>query len=215
MSQAAYGINLLRSYPPNVNAMKTPFLCLLLLLLSCRPVNQNSTESDSADGATVSEINTELESPLETIHFQILINASPEIVYNTMIDPEHFKTWTATFQPTSHFEGDWKQGSTIHFLSLDEAGNKMGLISKIKENVPNQRITLEHFGLIQEGQEITEGEEVEAIKGATEQYTFVSKDGQTELIVKTEVFIELKDYFDETWPKALQTLKQLCENQAT
>ena len=91
----------------------------------------------------------------------------------------------------------------------------MGLISKVIENVPFGQITLQHFGLIQEGKEITDGEEVEAIKGAIEQYTFVSKGGQTELEVKTEIFIELKDYFEETWPKALQVLKQLCENQPT
>lgn len=195
--------------------MKTPFVWLLLFLLSCRPVNQDSTASDSADVATVPETNTEPESLLKTIRFQILIDASPEIVYNTLTDPAHFKTWTATFQPTSHFKGDWQQGSTIHFLSFDEAGNTMGLISEVKENVPDQRITLQHFGLIQEGKEITDGEEVEAIKGAIEQYIFVSKDGQTELEVKTDIFIELQDYFEETWPKALQVLKQLCENQPT
>ncbi len=195
--------------------MKIPILLSLTLLLSCRPGSEDRDVSGSVEGSSIRESNLKSESLLETVSFRIVIDASPETVYNTLTDPANFKTWTAPFQPTSYFEGEWKQGSTIHFLSLDESGNRMGLISKVIENVPFGQITLQHFGLIQEGKEITDGEEVEAIKGAIEQYTFVSKGGQTELEVKTEIFIELKDYFEETWPKALQVLKQLCENQPT
>jgi uncharacterized protein YndB with AHSA1/START domain len=151
---------------------------------------------------------------METLQFTIQINAHPEVVFNTIIDPVHFQQWTSAFSPTSHFKGTWEKGTIIHFLAEDDNGDTSGMISRIKEIKPNEFISIEHIGLIQNGKEITEGEEVESIKGALENYTIIQKDNKTELKVDSDTFPEMKAFFLETWPKALEDLKRISEEQS-
>jgi len=115
------------------------------------------------------------------------------------------------FSPTSYYKGTWEKGTTMHFLAEDENGNISGMISRIKENITNKFISIEHYGWIQNGEEITEGEEVEGMKGALENCTITLKGIQTELKVDTDTFLEMKDFFLNTWPKALEKLKSICE----
>jgi uncharacterized protein YndB with AHSA1/START domain len=145
------------------------------------------------------------------LHFEITINSSPEKVYSTMLDEKHYRTWTAAFHPTSHYQGSWEKGAKILFLGDDEKGGTSGMVSRIKENIPNQFISIEHLGLVQNNEEITTGPEVEGWAGALENYTFTAQNGQTLLAVDTDANQEFKDYFSGTWPKALEKLKAICE----
>ena len=148
---------------------------------------------------------------LESLHFEIRINAEPETVYSTLIDKKHYSEWTSEFSHTSHFIGSWEKGSTIHFMGTDEHGNMGGMISKVKENIPNKFVSLQHVGMIQNGKEITTGEEVEIWVGATENYTITRTDNATLFAVDSDSNQEFKSYFYETWPKALNKLKEICE----
>lgn len=148
----------------------------------------------------------------EKIKFEILINASPEKVYSTMINEKDYNDWTAEFNPSSHFVGSWEKGAKILFIGTDEKGNKGGMVSRIKENIPNEFISIEHIGLLYGDKEITSGPEVEEWAGGLENYTFINQNGTTALIVETITNDEYKDYFNETWPKALAKLKFICEN---
>ncbi len=47
--------------------------------------------------------------------------------------------------------------------------------------------------------------------GALENYTFIDKNGKTELVVDLDINEEFKEMFEGMWPKALQKLKSLCE----
>lgn len=190
------------------------FLVVAILLLSCGDEQEESAYDKTTQAQEASIRNdTTSEAPpqKEKLQFKILVDASPEVVYQTLINNEHFKTWTSVFQPTSHCKGSWEQGSTMYFLSLDDKGNTMGLISKVKENRPNEFLSLEHYGMIYEGQEILDGEDIEAIKGSVESYTFTPQNGKTEILVETEIFTDLRDYFLDTWPSALEALKKICE----
>jgi uncharacterized protein YndB with AHSA1/START domain len=148
---------------------------------------------------------------LQTLHFEITIDARPEKVYQTMIDEKNFAVWTTEFNPSSHFEGSWDKGSRILFLGTDQDGNLGGMVSRINENIPLKYISIEHLGIIQKGQEIMEGPETEKWAGAMENYTFTEVDGKTLLSVEMDVNNDLKDYFLNTWPKALNKLKAICE----
>lgn len=149
---------------------------------------------------------------LEKLNFETLINASVENVYNTMLDEEAYNEWTAVFAPGSHFKGSWDKGSKILFLGPDENGKMGGMVSRIKENIPFQFVSIEHLGIVENGKEITEGKEVETWAGAMEDYTFRKKDGSTILMVSMDANKGFKDYFSETWPKALAKLKEICES---
>lgn len=145
------------------------------------------------------------------MHFEISINAPVHQVFNTMISDQPYREWTSVFSPGSYFNGSWEKGSKILFLGPDKEGNEGGMVSKIADNIPDQYISIEHLGMISKGEEITTGPDVEAFAGATENYSFYDLGEKTLLKVDVEVSKEYQEYFDNTWPKALQTLKELCE----
>jgi uncharacterized protein YndB with AHSA1/START domain len=148
---------------------------------------------------------------LERLHFEILIHAPVEKVYSTMIDDKHYRTWTAVFNPTSHYKGSWEKGSKILFIGTDEKGKEGGMVSRIKENIPNKFISIEHIGILSEGKEITSGKEVDAWAGGVENYTYTQQGDKTLLAVDIDSNQEFKSYFAETYPKSLAVLKELCE----
>jgi uncharacterized protein YndB with AHSA1/START domain len=148
---------------------------------------------------------------METMHFEIAINAAVEKVYDLMIRDSSYREWTSEFNPTSHFIGSWAKGSKIIFVGTDQDGKTGGMVSRIKENIPNTFISIEHLGLVQEGKEITSGPEVEGWAGANENYTFTAKKGETLLSVDLDAHQDFMTYFTETWPNALAKLKEICE----
>lgn len=150
-------------------------------------------------------------SDLEKIHFEINIDAPVAKVYDTMLDPVHYTAWTAAFNPGSFFEGSWDTGADIHFIGLDEHGNKGGMVSRIKENTPNKKVIIEHLGIFIDGKPVTSGPEVEGWGGTLEEYTYIDTGDSTQLEISMDTKPEYKSYFMETWPEALKLLKSICE----
>lgn len=148
----------------------------------------------------------------QMLSFEIQIDASPEKVYSTMIDQKRYREWTAEFNPTSHFKGSWEKGSKILFLGESTDGSFGGMVSRIKENIPYRYISIEHLGIVENGKEVLCGPDVDIWVGAQENYTFTDKDGKTLLSVDTDTIEKYKQYFLDTWPKALQKLKAICES---
>ena len=148
---------------------------------------------------------------MERVRYSITMNCPVDKAYDTMLDQEHYKYWTAAFNPSSRYEGSWQEGSKIRFIGEDQDGNSGGMLSRIKKNIPNEFVSIEHYGIIENGKEITEGEKVKAFAGTLENYTFREKDGKTEVIVEFDTDENWKDYFSTTWPKALDKLKEICE----
>lgn len=116
------------------------------------------------------------------------------------------------FSPTSTYEGTWNKGSKILFLGTDEKGEKGGMVSELAENIPNQFVSIRHYGLIKAGQEITEGPEVEKWANGFENYTFKENNGTTTVTVDLDTTEDFLDYMNETYPKALDKLKEISEN---
>lgn len=148
---------------------------------------------------------------MERLHFEIIINSSAEKVYKIMLDEKHFSTWTAEFNPGSHYQGSWEKGSKILFLGPDLQGNMGGMVSRIVENIPCKFVSVEHLGLVENGREVTSGKAIEGWAGALENYTFQENNGKTLLAVDMDSNQEFTAYFSETWPKALNKLKEICE----
>ena len=148
---------------------------------------------------------------LETIQYEISIDASAEKVYRTMLDEKYYSEWTAAFNPDSRFKGSWEKGEKILFLGEDENGKIGGMVSRIKENIPNKFVSIEHLGILEGEKEITSGPAVAGWAGALENYTFTEENGKTLLVVTNEINQEYESYFSETWPKALQQVKAICE----
>jgi uncharacterized protein YndB with AHSA1/START domain len=145
------------------------------------------------------------------LHFEITINARVEQVYHTMLDEKTYSEWTSEFNPTSHFIGTWEKGGRMLFLGIDKDGKTGGMIARVRENIPNRFVSVEYAGLIQDGMEIMDGPEVDSWAGGLENYSFVEVNRKTIVSVDTDANHEFRTYFLETWPKALNRLKTICE----
>lgn len=146
------------------------------------------------------------------LRFETTINAQAEKVYNTMLAEKTYQEWAAEFNPTSRYRGAWNKGSKILFIGTSKDGTEEGMVSRIKENIPNKFLSIEHIGLLQGDKEITTGKEVEGWAGSLENYTFTATKGGTLLVVEMDANNDYKSYFEETWPKALMKLKTICES---
>lgn len=85
------------------------------------------------------------------------------------------------------------------------------MVSKINENIPNQFVSIQHYGLLKDSIEITEGSDVEKWANGLENYTFEEKGGVTSVTVDLDTTEEFLDYMNEHYPKALHKLKEICE----
>jgi hypothetical protein len=157
------------------------------------------------------ETNTSKTKTMEKLHFDIEINADANKVYEVMLDEKGYSEWTAEFNPTSRFKGSWDKGSKIQFIGTSAEGKEEGMVSRIRENIPGKFVSILHEGIIKDGQEITSGEEVETWAGALEEYTFKQTDGITTVSVDVDTDDSFKDYMQETYPRALRKLKEICE----
>jgi hypothetical protein len=54
---------------------------------------------------------------------------------------------------------------------------------------------------------------VETWAGALENYSFRDLEGRTQVSVDIDCVPKYRSYFIETWPKALQILKTICESE--
>lgn len=148
---------------------------------------------------------------MQKLQFTIVIDAPKEKVWNTMLGSETYKEWTEVFMPGSHFVGDWNKGSKILFVAPDESGKITGMVSRILDNRKYEHVSIEHYGLVQDGGEVTSGESVKPWAGAIESYTFREHNGATEVAVDMDSTEEYVEMFQTTWPKALLKLKELSE----
>ena len=141
---------------------------------------------------------------LEKLHFEQIINAPAEKVWQTMLGSESYKQWTSVFDPRSTYEGSWEKGSEIKFIG----SNGGGMYSEIAENIPGKFISIKHLGELKEGGIKSDVKEWE---NAHENYTFTDVDGNTKLSVDLDTVVEYADMFKDMWPKALLKLKEICE----
>jgi hypothetical protein len=151
---------------------------------------------------------------MKKLQFTVSINAPVTKIYEFMLginSKATYEQWTSLFNPTSTYEGNWDKGNKILFIGVDEKGEKGGMVSRIEENISNRFVSIQHYGLVIAGKEITEGPEVEKWANGFENYTFEENNGTTTVIVDLDTTEDLLDYMNQTYPKALDTLKELCE----
>lgn len=151
---------------------------------------------------------------MKKLQYKKDINASAEKVYNTMLgigNIETYEQWTSEFNPTSTYEGSWEKGTKIYFVGTDENGKKGGMVSEIADIIPFKFVSIRHYGILDGENEITEGPEVEKWAGGLENYTLQENDGVTTVTVDIDITEDFLDYFNTTWPKALNKLKDLSE----
>ncbi|MEP7317411.1 MAG: SRPBCC domain-containing protein [Panacibacter sp.] len=147
---------------------------------------------------------------MEKMNFSVNINAPKEKVWNALWDDVSYRNWTSAFAAGSYAVTDnWEEGTKVLFL--DAKGS--GMVSKVAVNKPSEFMSFEHIGEVRDGVEDTTSEAVMQWKGATENYTLKPVADGTLLCVEMEANISesFKEYFEKTWPLALEKLKSLAE----
>ncbi len=146
---------------------------------------------------------------MKKLRFSIKIKASRDKVWNTLWNDEGYKMWTSLFSEGSHAVTDWKEGSKVLFLD----GEGSGIFSIIDKELPNELMTFKHLGVVKNGKEEPMDEETKKWAGALEEYMLKDVDGLTELTVQMDVIDEFQKMFNETFPKALEKIKELAEKE--
>ncbi|GAA4313443.1 hypothetical protein GCM10023115_29990 [Pontixanthobacter gangjinensis] len=142
---------------------------------------------------------------MKKISYQVEIDCPRDKVFSVMLDKQHYREWTAEFNPTSQYEGEWKEGNRILFLGENEAGEKAGMYSQIAKLEPGKFVSIKHLGMLDQGKETAFENDL------YENYYLEDKNGSTLLKVEMDTEDDWLKYFDKTWPKALQKLKGVCE----
>ena len=147
---------------------------------------------------------------MEKMEFNIDINAPKEKVWNTLWGDDTYREWTSAFAEGSRVDTDWQQGSKVLFL--DEKNS--GMVSTIVENKPNEFMSIKHLGIVKDGVEDIDSAESKEWSGGLENYTLKSVEGKTHLDIEmsaTGIPEDMINYFQNTWPKALDKLKEIAE----
>ncbi|NMH27808.1 SRPBCC family protein [Flavobacterium silvaticum] len=139
--------------------------------------------------------------------FEISINASREKVWKTLWSDETYPKWTSAFAPGSTIETDWREGSRVLFLDV----NRDGMISEIAQSREPEYLSFKHIGEMKDGKEDLDSEKVQAFQGSEENYTLTENGNGTTLKVEMDIDPEYFEFFEKTWPRALEHLKMLSE----
>lgn len=140
---------------------------------------------------------------MRTLKFNMKIDAPKEKVWSSLWEDASYREWTAVFTPGSYAKTDWKEGSRIDFLNPN--GN--GIWAIIDTMIPNTQMTFRHQGEIKEGKEVEGSEWL----GALESYYLSDENGGTVLNAELQTTEDFQNYFKETFPKAMEALKQIAE----
>lgn len=145
---------------------------------------------------------------MEKLHFNVLIDAPRERVWEVLWGDKSYDDWTSAFAEGSTVETDWNKGSKVLFTD----GKGSGMVSFIEDKKPNEFMSFKHMGMLKDGVEDFDSPTTKAWAGSMENYTLKNVNGKTELQIDIDVTGDFKDYMEKAWPKALDKLKNLSES---
>jgi uncharacterized protein YndB with AHSA1/START domain len=87
---------------------------------------------------------------MRKIHFTETIQATPQTVWQTMLNDPTYRDWASAFCEGTYYEGSWEQGSEMRFLA--PAGG--GMAAVIAESRPYEFISIKHIGSIDKNGEV-------------------------------------------------------------
>jgi hypothetical protein len=141
---------------------------------------------------------------MKPLHFSIEINAPKARVHQLMLADKTYREWTSAFGEGSCYQGSWDQGAQIFFG--DPEGS--GMCARIAEHRPAEFLSIEMLSEVKDGVPDTK----QQWQGVFENYSYTEKNGVTTLQVDiTAMPVEYVDFMTDSWRKALDKLKAICE----
>jgi hypothetical protein len=145
---------------------------------------------------------------MEKIQFHIDIQAPREKVWAILWEDSSYRKWTSVFSEGSYAVSTWNEGDKILFM--DPAGS--GMYSMIEKMDVPVLMSFKHLGVLKDGKELpSDDASTKGLSGAHETYTLKDTGGCTRLDVTMDTEESHKEYFENTFPKALAIVKELSE----
>ena len=85
------------------------------------------------------------------------------------------------------------------------------MYSEITTLVPNEKMFFTHLGNIKNLEEQPIDEATKAWSGAQENYSVISNGATSKVIVTMDIVEEYANFFSESFPKGLATIKEIAE----
>lgn len=145
---------------------------------------------------------------MNKLEYTIEINAPKEKVWYALWDKTNYSQWTTAFCEGSKYKGTLVKGSKMYFLDP----NNNGMVSRIHENIPFLKMEFMHLSEIHNGIEAPIDDQIKKWTGCIEAYKLIEKDNITHLIVRVDSLGEFTSFFENSFPKALQLVKNIAEN---
>ncbi|MDF0720686.1 hypothetical protein P0M11_11815 [Kaistella sp. PBT33-4] len=86
---------------------------------------------------------------MKELKFSIIIEASPQKVWDALWNQDSYSQWTSAFQQGSRYEGSLDEGSIVRMF---DAGNN-GMYNLVLVNKPFREMKLRHLGWLHNGAE--------------------------------------------------------------
>ncbi len=144
---------------------------------------------------------------INRLQFSIDIKAEKIKIWNALWNENSYRDWAGVFFEGSYAITDnWKESSKVLFLAPD----KSGIYSIIEKHIPNKTMSFKHIGNVLKGQEQPIDDETKKWTGATETYTLTEEKDYNRLTVQIDILDEHLDFMKNTFPKALERVKNNC-----
>lgn len=144
---------------------------------------------------------------METLIYEVEIEAPIEKVWDILWNSETYNAWTKFFAPSSSMHTDWQVGGKTYFL--DGEGN--GMVSTIDEMKKPEMLIFKHLGMIKDGKEDLESEEVKVWSGSLEKYYLSQKNGVTILKVEIATLPEYIGMLKSGFVQGFEAVKYIAE----
>ncbi|MGL4597253.1 MAG: SRPBCC domain-containing protein [Bacteroidia bacterium] len=144
---------------------------------------------------------------MKQFSFTIDIQASREKIWSVLWSDASYRIWTTNFHTGSYAVSDWNEGSKIHFLTPDGEG----MFAVIEKKIINEHIAFRYLGVIKNFAEDTSDAEGIDWSEGFEKYTLTEIPTGIRLTADMNGSDHHVDFFNATFPKALNSVKELCE----
>lgn len=148
---------------------------------------------------------------LKTISKTVVINATPEKIWEVLFSDRYNRIWYAEFNEGTYAKTDWKEGSPVWFLAPDGSG----LAGRIVKNDPYKELTLVYTGEVKDGKEDITSESADAIKGGRESYYIrQTGEGVSELRCESDMDANFYEMMSAAFDRALVKIRNLAESKS-
>ena len=141
---------------------------------------------------------------MKEMQFEIEIHAPREKIWATLWQDRTFREWADLIDAGTYMVGDLEEGSTVQFISVEG----YGVTSLVSALIPDAYVSFKHQADTQDEDSNSRDDQW---TGGRESYTLMDDDSATTLTMSFDVPVELEKAMRESYPKALQKVKELSE----